>query len=173
MPRSGTTLVEQIISCHPQAFGAGELYFIGNFERSLLSQNNLRRIGGPAIHSFAEQYLAALRAHSTVDTRVVDKMPSNFLRLGLIKTLYPNARVIYFRRDPLDTCLSIHFQFFARGNEYAFDLDELGRYYLDYARLMEHWRSIRLPGFFAVKYEGLVTNQEAISRQIVEHLGLK
>ena len=181
MPRSGTTLVEQIISFHPQIHGAGELSLILNCETAIANRIDspsaypecMRLVTSSGVHDLADQYLEYLGTSSRSEVRIVDKMPDNFLRLGLIKTLFPNARLIHCRRNALVTCLSIYFQYFQTGNEYAFDLEELGRYYLDYERLMQHWRSINLPGLFEVQYEDLVTNQEIVSKQLIEHLGLE
>jgi tetratricopeptide (TPR) repeat protein len=180
MPRSGTTLVEQIISCHPQIHGAGELSLISNCERAIANRTDLpsaypesmRLITSSGVHDLADQYLGYLATFSRSQVRIVDKMPDNFLRLGLIRTLFPNARVIHCRRNARDTCLSVYFQYFQTANEYAFDLEELGRYYLDYERLMRHWRSVNLPGILEIQYEDLVTNQEVVSKQLIEHLEL-
>lgn len=180
MPRSGTTLVEQIIASHPEVHGAGELEDLGYVSASLprtldtelsfplaatlITKDNARRL--------AEPYLEALRTHSATARRVTDKMPGNFLRVGLIAVLFPKARIIHTKRDPLDTCLSCYFQNFNRGMHFSYDLEDLGHYYRQYERLMAHWRTV-LPGrLLEVQYEELIANQEAKSREIIAHCGL-
>ena len=99
-------------------------------------------------------------------------MPDNFMRIGLIKTLFPNARIIHCKRNALDTCASNFLSYFATGNEYSFDLNDLGRYYLDYERIMAHWSKLFSAEMFEVRYEELLLNQEEISRQLIDYLDL-
>ncbi len=104
--------------------------------------------------------------------RVTDKMPGNFYRIGLISILFPRARIIHCRRDPLDACLSMYFQAFNTGNAYSYDLTDLGVFYCQYQRLMTHWRGV-LPGrLIEVDYEDLVSDQEGASRRLVAQCGL-
>ena len=123
--------------------------------------------------ALAGQYLALLNALSADARRVIDKMPGNFLYLGLIHAALPKARFIHLRRNPLDTCLSIYFQNFGTVHSYANDLDDLAHYYGEYLRVMDHWRQILSPDvLLEVNYEDLVTTPEAISRKMVDFIGL-
>ncbi|MFT5132887.1 MAG: tetratricopeptide (TPR) repeat protein [Gammaproteobacteria bacterium] len=181
MPRSGTTLVEQILSSHPLVYGAGELVLIESIEKVIANKINagtpypecMSSINSAAIDRYSGEYLSETKQFSEDETRITDKNPGNFHRIGLIKTLFPGARIIHCQRNPLDTCTSIFFNYFVLGNEYSFDLDELGKYYLDYERLMTHWGNLFATDILAVQYEDLVSNQEKISRQLVEYLDLE
>ncbi|MFI4939903.1 MAG: sulfotransferase [Burkholderiales bacterium] len=173
MPRSGTSLAEQILASHPAVFGAGELGFWKNASaihapsvlNNQLYQGELSRL--------ASDYLKLLRGLSADTMRVVDKMPDNFLHLGLIHAAFPNARIIHIRRNPIDTCLSIYFQHFNTSHAYANSLDDLAHYYTEYCRVMEHWRTT-LPeqAILHVPYEGLVDDQEGWSRKMLDFIGL-
>lgn len=183
MLRSGTTLVEQILASHPRLHGAGELpYFHGVCTRrgrwlgtTTPYPEGVLDLSAAVAQELAQSYLARLRRDTSTAIRVTDKMPANFLYLGLIAILFPRARIVHCRREPFDTCLSIYFQdfTFADGNPYAWDLFEIGRYYRQYVRLMEHWRRV-LPGrIHEVHYEALVNDPERISRGLIEHCGLE
>ncbi len=180
MPRSGTTLVEQILSSHPDVHGGGELKAFGEFEAEIAKRHGaaepypkcIRRVSDTELRGYAERYLGELREQAQGAKRVTDKMPNNFARIGLIRALFPKARIIHCSRDPLDTCVSNYLNYFATGNEFAFDLRELGRYYLDYERLMSHWNKLFPSGVYTVRYEELVADQESVSRALVEHAGL-
>jgi tetratricopeptide (TPR) repeat protein len=163
MPRSGTTLAEQILASHAEVYGAGELDF---WSKAASAEPRL-------IAELGEDYLTLLRGQSAGSQRVVDKMPGNFMYLGLIHAALPNARIIHMRRDPIDTCLSIYFQDFGRAHPYASDLNDLAAFFAEYARLMNHWRAI-LPEdvILDVPYEALVRDQEAWSRRMVDFIGL-
>jgi hypothetical protein len=103
---------------------------------------------------------------------VTDKMPGNFFHAGLIRILFPNARIIHTRRNPLDNCLSAYFNKFQTGQQFSYDLTALGAYYREYARIMDHWRKVLPPPFLEVQYEELVADQENVSRKIIEFCGL-
>jgi hypothetical protein len=120
----------------------------------------------------AAQYLHRLTERAGHACRVIDKMPENFLHLGVIARLFPQARVIHCRRDPLDTCLSCYFQNFP-GNDFASSLEDLGTYYLEYERLMAHWRTVLPLRMLEVRYEELVINLEARARDLVAFCGLE
>jgi tetratricopeptide (TPR) repeat protein len=172
MPRSGTTLVEQILSSHPQVAAAGELMFWQEHAAALADSG----AGDPAPSSLgdlAAQYLSDLRRVSPDAVRVIDKMPFNFLHLGLIHSACRNAFIIHCRRNPIDTCLSIYFTRFATRQEFAYDRGDLVFYYQQYARLMKHWREV-LPAarFLDVDYEDLITNSEEVSRRLIAFIGL-
>jgi tetratricopeptide (TPR) repeat protein len=181
MPRSGTTLIEQIISSHPLVFGAGELNGLEEIVRRLKSHLNVAypedrsSFGVEDWKNSADYYLKFLRGFSDDARRITDKMPHNFLHLGLISLLFRNPRVIHCRRDPLDTCLSIFFQRFSfKGHPYSYDLEELGRYYYDYERLMAHWREVLPPGMMLeVQYEEVLERPEEMSRKLIDFCGLE
>ena len=181
MPRSGTSLIEQIVASHADVFGAGELPSFGRFEEELTSRSGGSgllsagpyRIRKDTIMEFAQRYLEELRNLSPDAKRVTDKMPGNFVQIGLIKTLFPACRIIHCRRHALDTCLSNYFNYFATGNQYSFDLLELGRYYLDYDRIMAHWNTIFGSEILEVRYEELVADQETVTRRVIGYLGLE
>jgi tetratricopeptide (TPR) repeat protein len=173
MPRSGTTLAEQILASHPAVFGAGELVYwqvaIGMFEAGKVGS----QAGGTSIAGLAREYLQRLKALSADALRVVDKMPANFMSIGLIRAAFPRARFIHLQRHPLDTCLSIYFQHFSQAHPYAHDLGDLAAYYEQYVRLMAHWRQVLPPSaLLEISYEDLIEQQEPTSRRLVEFLGL-
>jgi tetratricopeptide (TPR) repeat protein len=173
MPRSGTTLAEQILASHPAVFGAGELAFWSTVSAAHQSRVHGAGAAGVVAVDTAADYLRLLKDLSPDALRVVDKMPANFLRLGLIHEALPNARIIHMRRNPIDTCLSIYFQHFKTGHSYANDLDDLAHYYREYLRLMKHWKA-RLPesAILEVSYEGLVEDQETWSRTMLQFIGV-
>jgi tetratricopeptide (TPR) repeat protein len=173
MPRSGTTLAEQILGAHTAVFGAGELPYWNTAAEMYVGACERGEDETTALHRAAEDYLALLATLGTGALRVVDKMPANFLHLGLIHAALPEARIIHLRRHPIDTCLSIYFQNFGVMHPYANDLEDLADYYRQYLRIMEHWRRI-LPSaaILEVPYEGLVEATEVWSRRMVDFIGL-
>jgi len=174
MPRSGTSLTEQILASHPEVFGAGELRFWGLQVQKHLSSMPSWMHDVPLLQDIATQYEAELQRHSAAASRVVDKMPGNFLNLGLIHAAFPQARILHTRRNPIDTCLSIYFQGFNNQHTYANDLDDLAFYYREYHRLMAHWRAVLPPEVLLdVPYEELVEDQEGWSRRIIDFIGLE
>lgn len=180
MPRSGTSLIEQILASHPAVHGVGELEDIGRLASEL--QDGSSKPGGlvnPAkltqekLAAMAADYLGVLREQHADAERITEKMPHNFLHLGLIELLFPKARIIHVVRDSLDTCVSCFFQEFNEAHAYTHDLELLGKYYTLYEGLMQHWeRTLTLP-MLKVRYESLVENQEAESRRLVEFCGLE
>jgi hypothetical protein len=172
MPRSGTTLAEQILASHPAVFGAGELAYWSTVSAGPQAAAH----GGEAARGIADpaaDYLRLLKELSPDALRVIDKMPANFLRLGLIHEALPNARIIHMRRNPIDTCLSIYFQHFKSGHSYANDLDDLAHYYGEYLRLMRHWKTTLPEGaILEVPYESLVDDQETWSRTMLQFIGV-
>jgi hypothetical protein len=173
MPRSGTTLTEQILAAHPEVFGAGELSFWADAgsKYALHAAGNPDEEGG--LRALADEYLQLLDRLSPGPRRVVDKFPANFMYLGLIHAALPHARIIHMRRHPIATCLSIYFQDFQGANSYANDLEHLAHYYSEYSRVMAHWRSTLPAGvMLEVPYERLVGEPEPWIRRLVEFVRL-
>ena len=180
MPRSGSSLVEQVISSHALVHGAGELQAMPAVTYSITQQLKYANpypecvslIDQGMVDECSKRYLQELELHSPTAKRIVDKLPGNFFRIGLIKALFPNARIIDCQRNSLDNCISLFFHFFP-NQKHAFELTELGQYYLDYRRLMSHWQTLFPDEILTVQYEELVTDQERVSRQLIEYLGLE
>jgi tetratricopeptide (TPR) repeat protein len=173
MPRSGTSLAEQILASHPAVFGGGELGFWKNASTINTKLVLKGKIDKGALAQLATDYLKLLQGISADASRVIDKMPDNFMHLGLIYSAFPNARIIHMQRNPIDTCLSIYFQHFNTSHAYANDLDDLAHYYTEYFRMMEHWRAT-LPedAILHVPYEELVGDHEGWSRKMLDFIGL-
>jgi tetratricopeptide (TPR) repeat protein len=172
MPRSGTSLAEQIIASHPAAYGVGELdYWAALITKDARLQDGILEVSSrPKV---ADEYLHILDHLSNNASRVVDKAPVNSDFLGLIYSVLPNARVIYMQRDPIDTCLSCYFQQFLVGLNFTFDLSDLVHYYREHQRIMAHWRAVLPPGFILdVPYEELVADPENWSRKMLDFIGL-
>jgi tetratricopeptide (TPR) repeat protein len=180
MPRSGTTLVESILARHPNVYGAGEinaLYEALFCKEGLCSADRyparVAQIRQQDLQHIAVDYLTRVAAVN-VDGRavVVNKMPVNFIYLGMIRLLFPGARIINCVRDPIDTCFSCYKNYFVGAQPFAYDLHDLACYYATYQRLMQHWRTV-LPGFIHdLHYEALVTDQRGQSRQLLDFCGL-
>jgi tetratricopeptide (TPR) repeat protein len=170
MPRSGTSLTEQILASHPSVFGAGELSYWHSASAAL---RRTPVVDDAAIREAGAGYERLLLEYSSDAARVVDKMPTNFLELGLIHLAAPGARIVHMQRDPIDTCLSIYFQDFRSTLAYANDLDDLAHFYREYERLMDHWRRV-LPEdvLLEVPYESLTEDLERWTRRILEFVDL-
>jgi tetratricopeptide (TPR) repeat protein len=174
MPRSGTSLTEQIISSHPSAKGAGELEFWSHAAHEHEAALKAGPLGESTRNKLAEAYLRVLGAKDGEALRVVDKAPVNSDYLGVIHSVFPNARIIYMQRDPIDTCLSCYFQKFVLSLNFAMDLSDLADYYRQHQRIMAHWRAVLPPGtILDVPYEELVADQEGWTRKILDFLGLE
>lgn len=180
MPRSGTTLVEQILASHPQVHGAGELQAMEEIARSLCPGNSyqssypgaLGRVAEQAMEQAAARHLRQLEGFSGTASRVVDKCPHNFMHLGLISLLFPRAHIIHIAREPLDTCSSVYFQLFTPQHAYACDLTHLGQYYGIYRKLMAYWNDVLSMPVLNIQYEQLVAEPERMTRSLVEFCGL-
>ncbi len=181
MPRSGTSLVEQILASHPAVFGADELMDVINIANKLPLAlaveapypECMESLDQDVMDRLAQAYLEHLDALSGGAVRVTDKMPHNFLHLGLIELLFPGARIIHCIREPLDTCLSCYFQDFGARHTYTGDLVHLGEYYMQYERLMRHWQEVLSIPVLEIRYEELVADQERLSRSMLEFCGLE
>jgi tetratricopeptide (TPR) repeat protein len=181
MPRSGTTLVEQVLASHPKVTGGGELeHFgqaVGRLEREFCPGKAFPEIvtlmGAKELCDLSADYLSTLRSIVPVTERLTDKMPGNFAMAGIIHLALPRARLIHVRRNPIDTCLSCFSKSFVGDIPFSYDLAELGRYYRAYEDLMSHWRDV-LPAesLLEVQYEEFVTNFESQARRLLAHCGL-
>ncbi len=172
MPRSGTTLVEQILSSHPDAAAGGELAFWGE-RASGFHMDATGRVNPAWVNAAERDYRALLTGISPMARRVTDKRPQNSHYIPLIHVVFPHGRIIHCRRHPVDTCLSIYFQSFARRMDFAYDRSDLLAFYRQYQRLMAHWRSVLPPDrFFEIQYEELVSDREALTRKLIEFCGL-
>jgi tetratricopeptide (TPR) repeat protein len=176
MMRSGTSLTEQIIASHPMAAGAGELEYwstvMRDHEAAIRQESFLT--DEPAKKSVAEAYLRALENVSGTASRVVDKAPINSDYLGVIHSVFPNARIIYMKRDPIDVCLSSYFQNFSLAQSFTLDLSDMAHYYEQHHRLISHWRTVLPKGtILDVPYEELLTDQEGWTRKILDFIDLE
>jgi tetratricopeptide (TPR) repeat protein len=180
LPRSGTTLLEQMIASHPSAHGAGELEDVSRLALELLPSIH-DTAGAPAqytelepaeVRAAGEAYLLALEQRAPKAQRVVDKMPLNFLHMGLIAAALPDSRFIHCRRDPMDACLSIYTLHFPGNYPFAYDLQNLGLYWRLYRELMAHWRAVLPVPVLEVDYESMVADPEATMRGVLGFCGL-
>ena len=180
LPRSGSTLVEQILASHPEVEGTAELPDIGLIAGDLVKgapglayPDVLAGLDAGARAALGERYMEQTRVHRRLGrAHFIDKMPNNFHHIGLIQLILPQARIIDARRHPLGSCFSAFKQHFAQGQGFSYDLADLGGYYRDYAELMEHWGAV-LPGrVHRVIYEDLVEDTETEVRRLLDHCGL-
>jgi tetratricopeptide (TPR) repeat protein len=177
MHRSGTTLVEQILASHPRVFGAGEIALLTQsiLQSFPITEGNdytsgLKDASAEDFQAVARNYLAG-RPPTNAEF-ITDKLPHNFLNVGMIRILFPNAKIMHCRRDPRDTCFSIFKNLFGQF-AYTFDLKELGHYYNEYAALMKHWETV-MPGVMhTVQYESMVNAQEKTTRELLDACGLE
>lgn len=180
LPRSGTTLVEQILASHGSIHGAGELESLAGVNHAIARRFRdakpapecMSLIDAQTVDEFSALYLAELRLRSPSAERVVDKLPGNFVRVGLIRMLFPNAYIVHCTRNALDTCLSLYFHYF-QALACSFDLAELGRYFVDYRRLMAHWNDVFPGEIFEARYEELVAEPERITRGLLDYLDVE
>ncbi len=172
MPRSGTTLIEQILASHPAVYGAGELNILGDIVKKIKHLTNgedvllsLRKLG--------QEYLDRAWKLAPGARYITDKLPSNYYHLGLIHLMLPNAKIIHSLRDPMDTCFSCYAQLFTFGHDYSYDLGALGRQYMRYTKLMQHWHNVLPPmRTLDVRYEDNVADPEREAKRMLDYLGL-
>lgn len=180
MPRSGTTLIEQILASHPDVAGAGELSSIRTLQDALLRANPgksmgeaLRQTPPEKLRGLGAAYIEQVRMLSRDARYIVDKMPANFMSVGFIRAILPNATIIHARRNATDTCLSIFKNQFVMGSmPYAYKLEWLGHYYHQYDNLMRHWAELLADDMLELDYEELIADQEKGSRALLAHCGL-
>jgi tetratricopeptide (TPR) repeat protein len=180
LPRSGTSLTEQILASHPQVFGAGELNLARDAYRSIPGLVGKQAPGvecvgdltRPVVQTLASQYLGRLRQLDARAARIVDKMPDNYLMLGLIVTLFPNARAIHTRRDVRDVGLSCWMTHF-KHIRWSYQLEDIATRIREYERLMEHWRKVLPVPLLEVDYEETVADLEGVARRLVSWCGLE
>jgi len=181
LPRSGSTLLEQMLASHSLVEGTSELPYLGRVATSL-NRNRADGINYPEavpelrpqnFRALGEDYMALAGMHRRSGApRFIDKNPNNFPNIGFLSLILPDARIIDARRHPLDACLSCYRQLFAKGQAFTYDLTEIGEYYLQYQRMMDHWRDV-LPGrVLTVQYEEVVADFEAQARRLLEFCGL-
>jgi hypothetical protein len=181
LPRSGSTLIEQILASHSRVEGTSELPYLGQVSTSL-NRNRadgvnypqaVLELGASHFDRLGQDYLRKAQLHRTEGTpHFVDKMPNNFPSIGLIHLILPNAKIVDARRYPLDSCLSCYRQLFAKGQTFTYDLTDIGEYFLQYQRMMDHWDDV-LPGrVLTVQYEDMVTDFENQVRRLIDYCGL-
>jgi tetratricopeptide (TPR) repeat protein len=181
LPRSGSTLLEQILASHSQVEGTAELPYVGMVSNSV-SRNRadgvnyphaVRSLDAGQLRKLGQDYLDLARIHRTEGRpRFIDKMPNNFPAVGFLQLVLPNAKIIDARRYPLDSCLSCYRQLFARGQSFTYDLTDLGEYFLQYQRMMDYWHEV-LPGrVLTVQYEDMVTDLDNQVRRLLEYCEL-
>jgi len=182
MPRSGSTLVEQIIAAHPKAFGVGEINDLTVAIRRLPEELRTKHVfpgiaddlDRATLDRIGHRYLGHLRRLARDAERIVDKHLENYLYLGVIAMLFPRARVIHCRRDPMSVCFSIYtLPLSPAGHPYSTDLRNLGLQYREYERVMEHWRAALPIPMLEVQYEELIADQESHSRRLIDFCGLE
>ena len=181
MPRSGSTLVEQILASHPDVYGAGEVKYLSlaiarvrdRFPSIPKYPGMMEKISPAQLGIVANDYLNMITAASGNSTRVTDKLLTNYFFVGLIHMLFPRAKIVHTQRDPVDTCLSGFTKLFKDDMPHSYDLGELGRYYGKYRQLMQHWDSVLPEGtMITVQYEDVVADTEGQARRLIDFLGL-
>ena len=180
MVRSGSSLIEQVLASHPAVAGLGELPFLLKVARvagirhteNEIDAAKLRSFGAPEIRELAQTYLRYIGGRMGSAARATDKQLLNFQNLGLIRLLFPNARIIHCRRDPIDTCMSSFLIEFSHGNLFNSNLRDLGLFYREYVGLMSHWRDVATLRQLDVDYEDAVADLESVARRMVDFLGL-
>ncbi len=180
LPRTGTTLVERILSSHPQVASVGETLFLQMAVRKLAGVTGAGRIDGAVLEVaakgdprvLAEDYIAAITYRLGAEPFFIEKLPFNFLYCGLIAAAWPEARFVHLVRHPMDACFSMYKQVFTWAYKYSYSLADLGEYYGAYDRLRQHWQAVLGERFVEVRYEDLVSAQESQTRQLLDALHL-
>jgi hypothetical protein len=178
LPRSGTTLIDRILSSHSQVASLGE---VNDFAFSLMHcvgevANKLELIERSAsadFESLGRRYVDGIRNYPASEICLIDKTPLNYLYLGLIHQALPCAKVIHVRRNPMDSCFGMYRTLFRAGYPFSYDFSDLAKYYIAYSRMMRHWRDVLGDWFMDVSYDSLVDAQEQVSREMIEFCGLE
>lgn len=192
MPRSGTTLTEQILSSHPDVHGAGELTHIGQLAETFFSQqlkahlprnDEMRNqptlqqlskmLDRQSLEQLGKQYCDIISRYSENYRYIIDKMPFNFINIGMIHLMLPNAKIIHCTRNPLDTCFSCYSMSFENGNSFTYSQEELGQFYGLYYQLMQHWQQAGITNIIEIAYEDLIKDQEGQTRRLLDACGLE
>jgi tetratricopeptide (TPR) repeat protein len=181
MPRSGTTLTEQVLASHPRVVAGGELAALPGASYRIMELSGDKRpypygltsMSAASLEILAKGYLDQVANIHSGDCKITDKLPFNFMHLGVIALMFPNAKIVHCRRDPMDNCMSCYFTSFAKEVKFASDLETLGRYYADYDRLMKHWTDALPSGIFNLRYEDLVSNTEATIKALLGYCELE
>mgnify|MGYP001593677289 CR=1 FL=1 len=179
MPRSGTSLVEQILASHSMVFGGGELTYLDSIIHNKFVSSRegfagqIHALSDADFKNMAQSYITGIRSRDSQHVHITDKMPHNFRFIGLIKIMFPNARVIHCVRDPMDVCMSMYKRYFPAANmDFSYTLQGLGRYYCLYRDLMQHWHNV-LPGsIYDVRYEDLVHDQKSVTEHLLSYCKL-
>ena len=179
MPRSGTSLIEQILASHPGIHGAGELTDLHAVLHALDGSGGAypeiaATLSDAALQQLGAAYLERAWRHAPQASHITDKLPANFLHLGMLRRMLPQAKIIHAMRDPMDSCFSCYARLFEDGNlDFSYDLGSVGRYYVRYIELMRHWHRVLPPGsVLDLRYEAMVADTEAQARRLLDHLGL-
>ena len=183
MPRSGTSLLEQVLATLPGVHGAGEITWLAETLQSAAPDcgegtfrfpESLENLSDAALLELGHRYVARIRELAPQSTHVVDKLPGNFMHIGLIHLMLPNARIVHAMRDPMDSCFSCFSRLFIGNNlGYTYNLGAVGRFWIAYHDLMQHWHAVLPPGrILDVPYESMVSDFENQARRVVEYLGL-
>ena len=183
LPRAGSTLLEQILASHSQVEATAELPFIGRIVGEMVAGRDrgdeplypriLNDLSVDERHARGQQYLDLAAGYRSGRPRFIDKLPNNWEHVAFIKTILPNATIIDARRQPMAACFANFKQLFARGQEFTYSLEDIGRYYADYLRLMNHWHGVFPGGLLTVQYEDVVENLDTQVRQLLSHAGLQ
>ncbi len=180
MPRSGSTLTEQILASHPLVHGADENNYLKQAINSVAPASSgahafpemAIKLDSDDYRKIADNYLSMLRKHHSETRHITDKMLDNFIYTGLIKLLFPNARILHCKRNPLDTCFSCYRQLFGGHAPYSYDLAELAEYYKLYNDLMNHWQQVLEEPFLDIYYEDIILDTESQTRKILNYCNL-
>ena len=176
LPRAGSTLIEQILSSHSQIEGTQELPNILTTSKKIRMQNetvgypqNILNLSNNEFIKLGKDYIEDTRWARSSKPFFIDKMPNNFFHIGLIKLILPNAKIIDARRNPLDGCFSCFKQYFAKGQHFTYDLDDIARYYKDYLRLMDFWNSLYPDAIYTAQYEHIISNPETEIKSLLKY----
>ena len=181
LPRSGSTLIEQILASHSLVEGTKELPDLSLLARKLTKSrpqgikypDAVKDMSDDELVEYGEDYLTTTKRYRTDKPHFIDKMPNNFANIGFLKMILPNAKVINAQRNPLDSCISSYKQLFYKGQSWSYDLFEIAEYYLEYQRMMDHWHKLFPGEILDLKYENLINNQEDETESLLKYCGLE